>query len=174
MAANSQEPSFSIRTHRPGDLGYIVSRHGALYSQEYNYAPQFEALVARVAADFIDNFDSKRERCWIAEKNGAFLGSVVVAKDPARSDTAKLRLLLVEPEARGLGLGKTLVRMCVAFAAKAGYRRMWLWTQSDLLAARKLYKTEGFQRVCEEASSVPLFTPGARSENWELELCDRQ
>lgn len=172
MSADRTEPAFTIRAHRPGDLGYIVSRHGALYSQEYNYAPQFEAMVARIAADFIENFDSKRERCWIAEKDEMFLGCVMVARDSTRSDTAKLRVLLVEPAARGLGLGKTLVRMCIAFAEDAGYRRLVLWTQSHLLAARDLYKAEGFRQVEQEDGEiqVPPFTTGAISENWELEL----
>ncbi|ETN39027.1 uncharacterized protein HMPREF1541_07069 [Cyphellophora europaea CBS 101466] len=169
---SSEDSPFTIRTHRPGDLGYIVSRHAAIYSQEYGYSPHFEALVARIAADFIDSFDADRERCWIAEKDNVFLGSIMLAKDSERLDAAKLRLLLVEPAARGLGLGKTLTQACIAFARAAGYRRIVLWTQSHLLAARKLYHAEGFHQVEKQDIVHDQFKPGLRSESWELDLAD--
>jgi GNAT superfamily N-acetyltransferase len=169
VAVHGPDTPFSVRTHRPGDLGYIVHRHGALYSKEYNYAPAFEALVARIAADFIDNFDAAKERCWIAERDGTFLGCVMLVQDPSQTNTAKLRILLVEPTARGLGVGRSLVRHCVEFAKQAGYRRIVLWTQSDLLAARKLYTAEGFVMVRKD-SHIASFTSGANSEHWELDL----
>lgn len=168
MDVDNQTSPFLIRTHQPGDLGCIVHRHGALYSEEYNYAPHFEALVARIAADFIDNLDETRERCWIAERHGTFLGCVMLVKDTNQLDTAKLRVLLVEPAARGLGVGRTLVQTCVTFAKEAGYRRLVLWTQSDLVGARKLYKNAGFAMVQEEGH--PCFSKGAVGESWELSL----
>lgn len=121
-------------------------------------------------ADFTDDYDDKRECCWIAERNETFLGCIMLAKRSTRSDTAKLRLFLVEPAARGLGVGKTLVRTCIAFGKEAGYQRVVWWTQDHLVAARKLYQAAGFIRVEEEGPSVPQFYTGASSENWELEF----
>ena len=147
----SSQPSvepYLLRQHRPGDMGWVVQRHGELYWQEYHYDERFEALVAEIVAEFIQKLDPKRERCWIAERNGENVGSVFLVKKS--SSIAKLRLLLVEPSARGLGIGKRLVEECVHFARKAGYKKIMLWTQSELFAARGIYKGAGFKLVGEE------------------------
>jgi DNA-binding MarR family transcriptional regulator/GNAT superfamily N-acetyltransferase len=155
-----------LRTHRPGDLGWIVHRHGALYAQEYGYDERFEAIVAEIAAGFLRTFDPKRERCWLADRDGEILGSVMlVRKSPT---VAKLRLLYLEPHARGLGLGRRLVQECIDFARTAGYRRMTLWTQSSLTAARHIYETAGFRRTGSKVHSD--FGPREAAETWDLEL----
>jgi DNA-binding MarR family transcriptional regulator/GNAT superfamily N-acetyltransferase len=160
------EEPYTLRPHRPGDMGWIVHRHGALYQAEYGYDERFEALVARVVADFIEHLDPARERCWIAERNGEIVGSVfVVAKS---KHVAKLRLLLVEPSARGLGIGRRLVDEVVQFARQAGYRKVVLWTQSELKAARRIYHAAGFRCVREE--SHRSFGTPAIAEVWELKL----
>jgi DNA-binding MarR family transcriptional regulator len=151
--------------HRPGDMGWIVQRHGELYWQEYRYDERFEALVAEIVAEFIQKFDPKRERCWIAEKDGERVGSIFLVKKS--ESIAKLRLLLVEPSARGLGIGKRLVEECVRFAREAGYRKILLWTQSELAAARGIYKAAGFRIIAEERHDS-WSRKNLVAETWEL------
>jgi DNA-binding MarR family transcriptional regulator/GNAT superfamily N-acetyltransferase len=160
-------PGYILRTHRPGDMGWIVWRHGVLYSQEYGYDEHFEALVAEIVAEFIANFDPARERCWIAEKDGTNVGSVVLVKKSA--SVAKLRLLLVEPSTRGLGIGKRLVEECVRFTRQAGYKKIILWTQSELTAARRIYENAGFKLVGEEKHQS-WSREDLMAETWELKL----
>jgi DNA-binding MarR family transcriptional regulator/N-acetylglutamate synthase-like GNAT family acetyltransferase len=160
------QASCVLRAQRPGDIGWIVHRHGALYAQEYGYDQQFEALVAEIAAKFVQHLDAKHERCWVAERDGEILGSVFLVK---RSKTVgKLRLLLVEPAARGVGLGTRLVDECVRFARRVGYRKIVLWTQSELAAARQIYERAGFRRVREEPHHS--FGRDLIAETWELAL----
>ena len=144
----------------------MIHRHGALYAQEYGYDEQFEALVAGIAARFIERFDAKRERCWIAERNGEIVGSVFLVR--ASKTAAKLRLLLVEPHARGSGIGARLIDECIGFARKAGYRVLRLWTQGDLYAARHLYRRAGFRRLRSERHRS--FGKNLVAETWELIL----
>ena len=158
---------YLVRQHRPGDMGWVVQRHGELYWQEYHYDERFEALVAEIVAEFIQNLDPKRERCWIAQKDGERVGCIFLVKKSA--SVAKLRLLLVEPSARGLGIGKRLVEVCVAFAREAGYNKILLWTQSELQAARGIYKSAGFQLVAEERHDS-WSRKNLVAETWELKL----
>ena len=158
--------AYSLRHHRPGDMGWVVQRHGELYWQEYAWDERFEALVADITARFVQNFDERRERCWIAERDGERLGCVFLVK--GSDEEARLRLLLVDPRARGLGLGKRLVEECVAFARSAGYRKIGLWTNSVLDAARHIYRQQGFQMVREETHHS--FGQDLIGETWELEL----
>ena len=157
---------YLVRQHQPGDMGWIVHRQAILYAEEYGWDGTYEALAAEIVAQFIKNYDPKCERCWIAEKDGERVGAVFVAK--ASDETAKLRLLHVEPEARGLGIGKRLVDECVRFARQAGYQKMALWTQSILHAARHLYKQAGFRIVREEQHHS--FGKDLTAETWELDL----
>ena len=155
-----------LRPSRPGDLGWIVERHGALYAAEFGYDATFEGLVAGIAADFLGRNDPARERCWIAEHCGSRVGAVLLVR--ADDETARLRLLFVEPRARGKGIGARLVAECTRFAREGGYRRVVLWTQSHLAAARKLYVDAGFVRVA--ASPHRSFGQDLGAETWELGL----
>jgi DNA-binding MarR family transcriptional regulator/GNAT superfamily N-acetyltransferase len=160
-------PAYVLRPHRSGDMGWVVQRHGELYWQEYHYDERFEALVAEICAEFIQNLDPDRERCWIAEKDGVNVGSVFLVK--RSSSVAKLRLLLVEPSARGLGIGKRLVEECIRFARESRYKKILLWTQSELLAARGIYENAGFQKIAEEKHQS-WSRKDLVAETWEMKL----
>ena len=157
---------FVLRPHEPGDMGWVAHRHGVLYAQEYGWDEHFEALVAQIVAEFINNYNPGRERCWIAEIDGEIIGSVFVVQ--SSETVAKLRLLLVEPKARGLGLGTRLVEECIRFAQRRGYQKLILWTNSILLEARHIYKKTGFKLVAEEAHHS--FGHDLIGETWELVL----
>jgi len=174
LGAPARSGAFVLRAQRPGDIGWVVSRHGALYAQEYGWDMRFEALVAQIAASFVERFDAAREACWIAERDGSNIGSVflVRSRDEATQaiepGTAQLRMLLVEPSARGLGLGVALVNECERFARQVGYRRIRLWTNSLLLAARGIYQRAGYKLLASEPHHS--FGHDLVGETWELEL----
>ncbi len=155
-----------LRGHRPGDMGWVVQSHGSLYASEYGFDSAFEGLVAEIAAKFLASFDASRERCWIAEIDGAQVGSVFLVRHT--DDVAKLRLLLVDPAGRGQGLGRRLVAECLSFAQACGYRKITLWTQSILVDARKIYQDAGFVRVASEPHRS--FGQSLIGETWELKL----
>jgi GNAT superfamily N-acetyltransferase len=163
------KPQITLRPHRAGDIGWVIERHGVIYTREYDWDERFEALVGEIASKFLAHHDPKRERCWIAEMDGARVGCVFLVE---RSKTvAQLRLLLVEPSARGHGIGQRLVGECIAFARKAGYSRMRLWTNDVLHSARKIYQAAGFHLIEEEKHSSwgkPL-----TSQTWEMDLRER-
>lgn len=163
--APSPEP-YLIRLHRPGDMGWIVYRHAVLYTSEYGWNDQLEALVAEVVAGFLRRSDTQRERCWIAERHREPVGSVFVM---CQSEAvAQLRMLLVEPSVRGLGIGRRLVEECIRFARQAGYRKITLWTHSILTAALHIYERQGFVLVHEEPHNS--FGPELIGQTWELTL----
>jgi DNA-binding MarR family transcriptional regulator/GNAT superfamily N-acetyltransferase len=165
-APSGAVPPAILREPRPGDMGWVVQSHGALYASEYGFDASFEALVAKIAAEFLTSFDASRERCWIAEIDGVPVGSVFLVRHS--DDVAKLRLLLVDPAGRGQRLGQRLVGECIAFAQACGYRRITLWTQSILVAARKIYQDAGFVLVASEPHRS--FGQSLIGETWEREL----
>jgi DNA-binding MarR family transcriptional regulator/GNAT superfamily N-acetyltransferase len=165
-ASRVSAPPAILRGHCAGDMGWVVQSHGALYASEYGFDASFEALVAEIAAKFLGSFDASRERCWIAELDGNPVGSVFLVRHS--DDVAKLRLLLVEEAGRGQGLGKRLVAECIAFAKSCGYRKITLWTQSILTAARKIYQDAGFVLVASEPHRG--FGQSLIGETWEKEL----
>jgi DNA-binding MarR family transcriptional regulator/GNAT superfamily N-acetyltransferase len=166
-----RQDAFLLRPHRPGDFGWIVSRHGTLYWNDQRYDQRFEALVAQIVADFVKRFDAQRDCCWIAEKDGDRAGAVILMHRSAR--TAQLRALFVESFARGMGIGRRLVRECIRFAAQVGYEKIVLWTQRELKGARKIYQQEHFKLVkeepCQEWGRNDLV-----AETWELRLRPRR
>ncbi len=159
-------PPAILRDPRPGDMGWVVQSHGALYAREYGFDASFEGLVAEIAGKFLASFDASRERCWIADIDGAQVGSVFLVRHS--DDVAKLRLLLVDPAGRGQGLGRRLIGECIAFAQACGYRKITLWTQSILVAARKIYQDTGFVLVATEPHRS--FGQSLIGETWEREL----
>jgi DNA-binding MarR family transcriptional regulator/ribosomal protein S18 acetylase RimI-like enzyme len=174
LSARGKPCAFVLRAHRPGDIGWVVSRHGALYAQEYGWDLRFEAMVAQIAARFVEQFNASREACWIAERDGGNIGSVflVQARDETTQaiepGTAQLRMLLVEPAARGLGLGVALVDECERFARQVGYQRIRLWTNSLLRAARGIYERAGYRLLASEPHHS--FGHALVGETWELRL----
>jgi GNAT superfamily N-acetyltransferase len=168
LGAEPKDEKFSylLRPPQAGDLGWVVQCNGALYAQAYGWDETYEALVAQIVADFVKNYDPKKERCWIAEKDGENVGSVFLVKDSDR--VAKLRLLIVDPKARGLGIGKRLADECTSFARQAGYKKITLWTNSVLLAARGIYQKAGYKLV--KAENHHSFGQDLVGETWELEL----
>ena len=167
LARKKEAPQIVLRPHRPGDMGWVVERHAVLYHEQDGWGAPFEALIAEIVKDFLDRFDAEREQCWIAERDGERVGCVFVVKQS--KSIAKLRLLLVEPSARGSGLGRRLVEECIAFAREKGYRKMVLWTHSHLAAARAIYAKTGFRKL-RRTEVHDTFGPKAVSEFWELKL----
>lgn len=160
-----------FRPHRPGDLGWIIHRHGVIYAEEYGWGERLEGLVAKIMADFIESYDPARERFYIAERDGQFLGCVLICTDRHAGDgtTAKLRTFLVEPAARGMGVGKQLLRKCIEFAVEKGYARITLTTEPKFDSARRLYERAGFKVI--GIKDCGDFAPaGSKEESWQLEL----
>lgn len=168
LGSDAAAPPIVVRAHRLGDMGAIVSRQAVLYGQEYGWNAEYEALVARIVADFVEHFDPAREHCWVAEQEGAMVGSVFLMKHRERPKVAQLRLLYVEPSARGAGLGRRLVRECTDLAERARYRTITLWTNSVLETARRIYESEGYRLV--EAKPHRSFGQELIGQTWELDL----
>jgi DNA-binding MarR family transcriptional regulator/GNAT superfamily N-acetyltransferase len=157
---------YVLRQHEPGDMGWVIHMHGRLYAEEYGWDERFEALVAQICSDFITHYNPHKERCWIAEMDGQIVGSAFVVQES--QEVAKLRLLLVDPRARGMGLGKRLVNECIRFAKRKGYKKMILWTNNVLVTARNIYQKAGFVLVKQEPHRS--FGPDLIGETWELPL----
>jgi DNA-binding MarR family transcriptional regulator/GNAT superfamily N-acetyltransferase len=166
LNATDEKVSYILRPHQPGDMGWVIHRHGVLYSQEYGWDEQFEALVASICVNFLQKFDQKRERCWIAEKDAEIVGSVFLVKHT--KNIAQLRMLYVEPFTRGMGIGRRLVDECIRFSRQTGYKKIILWTQSNLSAARHIYEATGFKIVKKEPHHS--FGHDLVAEIWELKL----
>jgi DNA-binding MarR family transcriptional regulator/GNAT superfamily N-acetyltransferase len=164
--ASDQRTPFLLRSHRVGDMGWVTSRQGIAYAEEYGWDISYEALVAEICAQFIKAYDPSREHCWIAETGGEPVGSVFLVKSSDK--VAKLRLLMVEKKVRGLGVGRALVEQCIRTAREKGYAKLTLWTQSCLLAARGIYRQAGFRKVAEEKHHS--FGVDLVGETWEMEL----
>jgi DNA-binding MarR family transcriptional regulator/GNAT superfamily N-acetyltransferase len=169
LAKNDEKKGpYILRPHRVGDMGWVVHREVALYAEEYGFDENFELLILKIVTEFLERFDAQRERCWIAEMDGQCAGHVFLVKDAHEHETAKLRLLLVEPSARGKGLGHALVNECIRFARTCGYQKITLWTQSILLSAHHIYKQAGFRLVKEEQHHS--FGKDLIGQTWELDL----
>jgi DNA-binding MarR family transcriptional regulator/GNAT superfamily N-acetyltransferase len=166
LTGNRDAQKTTLRAHRAGDMGWITMRHGALYAEEYGYGPRFEALVAGICAEFLKNYRPKYERCWIAEIGGVRAGSCCIVRGDAKN--AKLRLMFLEPWARGKGVAQALVNESIAFAKRCRYEKIVLWTQSELLAARKLYARVGFKLIATKPHAD--FGKKLVGETWELNL----
>jgi GNAT superfamily N-acetyltransferase len=168
MKADRSRIPYVLRPHRIGDMGWIVHREGLGYAEQYGWDETFEALAATIVSDFVRNFEPGKERCWVAEVDGQNVAHVFLVKHPSQARTAKLRLLFVEPSARGMGLGDALVTECIRFARSAGYRKVVLWTQSILTAAHRIYQRAGFRLVKEEPHHS--FGHDLVGQEWELDL----
>lgn len=168
LAANEPATDIVLRDPEVGDYGWVIERHGVRYGTEYGFDAHMEGYVSEVIAAYVANFQPQRDRCWIAEWNGARCGCIFAVHDDGDATVARLRLLLTEPAVRGQGLGRRLVRECIAFARAAGYRKMILWTHSILTAARAIYAGEGFVMIATESND--LWGPHLTSETWELNL----
>lgn len=165
-AAPDTKASYLLRAHRPGDIGWVIARHAAVYAEEYGWDGTFEAMVAEIAARFVRKFDPQREACWIAERDGANVGAVFLVRKSAK--VAQLRMLIVEASARGLGIGDRLVEECIGFARRAGYRKIVLWTNDILHAARRIYQRKGFRLIEEERHHS--FGKDLVGQIWALDL----
>jgi DNA-binding MarR family transcriptional regulator/GNAT superfamily N-acetyltransferase len=166
IGEQQEKPKVTLRAHRPGDMGWVVEKHGALYASEYGWNNHIEAITAEIVGAFLKNFDPKRERCWIAEMDGEIVGCVFLVRETDK--VARLRLLMVDPAARGLGVGKRLTEECIAFARHAGYRRITLWTHTVLKAARGIYQALGFKLTKQWVHDD--FGKKEKSETWDLDL----